>query len=119
CLPAGKIRAFQMRMPAPGALEKEAQRQAIWLGDRKLRGELQNLDVSLCTSWKGIASTKPKGKMSLEIAWSAPDLGAGAVKCVSSVKISLDGDDPRISDRPMIVAILASLANARHCLDET
>lgn len=117
CLPAGKIRAFQIRMPASDALEKELRWQPIGLTDRKLKGEVRKLNLSLCTSWKGIASTKPKGKMSLEILWSVRGLGNEDVTCISSANISFDGDDPRVSDRPMIAAIIASLTEARPCLN--
>lgn len=119
CLPAGKIKAFQLRMPLPDTVSEAARQRSIWTSNQKLRGAMTKLDVSLCTSWKGIATTKPKGKLSVEISWSlATSVGSGA-PCSTTTTVALDGHDPRISDEPMLSAIAASLTDAKQCLEQS
>lgn len=117
CLPAGKIKAFQLRMPSSDRLLKDLREQSLWLSDEQLRGVIEKLDVSICTSWMGIASTKPKGKISVEISWRRTPSDAAEASCVASGKISFDVEDPRTSEAPMAAAIAASLTNAKKCLD--
>mgnify|MGYP000185645684 CR=1 FL=1 len=116
CLPSGKIKVFQLRIPSPDTLLKEVRQKSLWLSDEQLHGVIKKLDVSLCTSWMGIASTKPKGKISVEISWRRTLSGADQEFCVASGKISFDGDDPRTSESPMLAAIGASLASAKKCI---
>lgn len=116
CLPAGKIRAYQIRMPSAESLSTELREQSVWLSNEKLHGIIKNLEVSLCTSWKGIASTKPKGKISAEISWRRTSSSMADDSCVANGKISFDGDDPRSSEKPMASVIAASLADAKKCL---
>lgn len=116
CLPAGKIKVFQLRIPSADKLSKDLRGQSVWLSDEKLHGLITKIEISLCTSWKGIASTKPKGKISAEISWRRMSSDTAEVACVASGKISFDGDDPRSSEAPMTSVIAASLIDAKKCL---
>lgn len=117
CLPAGKIYASQLRTPT-AAMVSDAMVRAGHSRPPGLKywGVITDLNVSLCTSWMGIAKTKPKGKISVDISWSLEAPGDRVPSCTANAKISLDGDDPRISERPMTAAIIASFAEAERCI---
>ena len=123
CLPAGNVAFDDLQLPSndeiaesvSGLLDGQSLERSATLA-----GEVAEIKIKLCTSWKGIAKTAPKGSIRIRIMWrDTRALKPPGDACIGRAEVDLAKRDPRKSPEPLLEAIRSSLLDARPCLEGT